>query len=172
MVFSEHPDNTEVAVIKDFERKLNKRFLRNKGDVWYAEFLPNPFPDEIPSSESFVEGAKTQVTVNHYERDPKARHACIQYHGTTCKCCGFDFEKVYGEHRRGFIHVHPYYWRKLRGRSSNRHDSLMAELSRDGSPWKWSTSGWKIEKKWDSGVSNLFYIAVVSIVKPKFIWLG
>lgn len=106
MIFSEHPDNPEVAVIKDFERKLNKRYLRKEGDAWYADFLPNPFPDEIPSSETFVEGAKTQVTVNHYERDPKARHACIQYHGITCKCCGFDFEKVYGEHGKGFIHVH------------------------------------------------------------------
>lgn len=106
MVFSEHPDNPEVAVIKDFERKLEKRYLRKEGTVWYADFLPNPFPDEIPASENYAEGAKKQVTVNSYERDPRARQACIDHHGTTCKCCNFDFEKVYGEHGKGFIHVH------------------------------------------------------------------
>ena len=106
MVFSEHPDNPEIAVIKDFEPKLNKRYLRKEKQVWYADFLPNPFPDEIPSSESFVEGSKSQVIVNKYERDPMARLACIQYYGTICQCCHFDFEKVYGEHGKGFIHVH------------------------------------------------------------------
>jgi 5-methylcytosine-specific restriction protein A len=30
----------------------------------------------------------------------------IDHHGTSCRCCGFDFEKVYGEHGKGFIHVH------------------------------------------------------------------
>ncbi|HGW4613167.1 hypothetical protein AE07_01019 [Enterobacter cloacae BWH 43] len=106
MIFSEHPDNPEVAVIKDFERKLNRRYLRKEGTVWYADFLPNPFPDEITSPENYAEGTKKQVTVNSYERDPKARQACIDHHGTSCKCCGFDFEKVYGEHGKGFIHVH------------------------------------------------------------------
>jgi len=53
MVFSEHPDNPEVAVIKDFERKLERRFLRKEGAVWYADFLPNPFPDEIPAPENY-----------------------------------------------------------------------------------------------------------------------
>lgn len=106
MVFAEHPENPEVAVIRDFERKLNKCYLRKEGNVWYADFLPNPYPDEIPAPESYTEGAKKLVTVNSYERDPKARQACIDHYGTSCKCCGIDFEKVYGEHGKGFIHVH------------------------------------------------------------------
>lgn len=44
--------------------------------------------------------------MNAYERDPKARAACIRHHGTMCKGGGFDFEKTYGEHGKGFIHVH------------------------------------------------------------------
>ncbi|HDF2327468.1 TPA: HNH endonuclease [Morganella morganii] len=106
MVFAEHPENPNIAVIDDFERKLNKRYLRKEGSIWYADFLPNSYPDEIPSSDSYIEGAKKQVTINAYERDPKARQACIAYHGTACKCCGFDFELVYGEHGKGFIHIH------------------------------------------------------------------
>lgn len=27
-------------------------------------------------------------------------------HGVECKACGFDFERAYGEHAKGFIHVH------------------------------------------------------------------
>ncbi|UAK18529.1 HNH endonuclease [Kluyvera sp. CRP] len=99
-------EDRDVAVIKRFTPKLEKRYLRKEGTVWYADFLPNPFPDEITSPENYAEGAKKQVTVNSYERDPKARQACIDHHGTNCKCCGFDFERVYGKHGKGFIHVH------------------------------------------------------------------
>ncbi|ESH65386.1 endonuclease [Salmonella enterica subsp. enterica serovar Bareilly str. 2780] len=46
------------------------------------------------------------ITVNAYERAHEARRACIEHHGAVCKCCCFDFEKTYGEHGKGFIHVH------------------------------------------------------------------
>ncbi len=58
------------------------------------------------TGESFFEGVKRQVTVNSYERDHKARLQCIKVHGTTCAVCGIDFEKMYGELGKGFIHVH------------------------------------------------------------------
>ncbi|WP_429747529.1 HNH endonuclease [Vibrio clamense] len=54
----------------------------------------------------FTEGAKKQVTVNSYERCPKARQACLDKHGYSCKVCGFSFLEVYGEIGKGFIHVH------------------------------------------------------------------
>lgn len=53
-----------------------------------------------------VEGAITQVIVNKYERSPANRAACLAYHGTRCKCCGFDFGSVYGDIGTGFIEVH------------------------------------------------------------------
>jgi 5-methylcytosine-specific restriction protein A len=40
------------------------------------------------------------------ERNKKARRECINHYGTVCQVCGFDFEKVYGEIGKGFIHVH------------------------------------------------------------------
>ena len=58
------------------------------------------------TGESFFEGVKRQVTVNSYERDHKARLQCIKIHGTACAVCGIDFEKMYGELGKGFIHVH------------------------------------------------------------------
>lgn len=106
MVHAPNPDNPDVAVIKNFERRLDHRFLRKEGTVWYADFSANTFPDELPVSGSYIEGAKKSITVNAYERDPEARQACIRHHGAVCKCCGFDFEKTYGKHGKGFIHVH------------------------------------------------------------------
>ena len=106
MEYSESEQNPDVAVIKNFERKLNKRYLKKEGTIWYAYYEPNPFPEEIVVPENYIEGAKSKVTVNVYERDPRARLACIKEHGVICKGCGFDFETTYGELGKGFIHVH------------------------------------------------------------------
>ncbi len=64
------------------------------------------FPDELPPQSVFIEGAATQVTVNRYERDRKARQAALAWHGCLCKVCGIDMMKVYGEIAKGFIHIH------------------------------------------------------------------
>lgn len=53
-----------------------------------------------------VEGAKIQVYVNRYERDPSLRKKCIDLHGSVCRACGFSFEETYGELGKGFCHVH------------------------------------------------------------------
>lgn len=65
-------------------------------------------PEEISSEEAekYTEGSKKQIVVNAYERNPKARQACIEIHGTNCIICGFDFGEVYGEDFAGKIHVH------------------------------------------------------------------
>jgi 5-methylcytosine-specific restriction protein A len=63
------------------------------------------FSEEIASPERYWEGATYQITVNRYERDARARRACIQHHGCKCVVCGFNFESVYGI-GEGFIHVH------------------------------------------------------------------
>lgn len=66
----------------------------------------NIFPDELPQQGVFTEGAATQVMVNRYERDRKARRAALAWHGHLCKVCGIDMMKVYGEIAKGFIHIH------------------------------------------------------------------
>lgn len=66
------------------------------------------YPDEISKNEEIkiLEGSKKQVLVNVYERDTKARQACLEEFGYICKICGFDFEKKYGLIGKEFIHVH------------------------------------------------------------------
>lgn len=65
------------------------------------------YPDEVPQQPTgFTEGGLKQVTINAYEREPKARKACIAKFGAICQVCDFDFEKTYGAIGKGFIHVH------------------------------------------------------------------
>jgi len=63
------------------------------------------YQDDIEDTDLF-EGSKKRITVNAYERSPQARQECISKYGYKCVICNFDFEKVYGEIGRNFIHVH------------------------------------------------------------------
>jgi len=65
----------------------------------------NTFPDS-DNTDACIEGAKTSVKVNRYERSSVARNKCIAYRGCSCYVCGLDFEKKYGALGKGFIHVH------------------------------------------------------------------
>lgn len=53
-----------------------------------------------------IEGKKIAYYGVRYERNPKLRSRAIDIHGLRCNACNFDFEKAYGEHAKGFIHVH------------------------------------------------------------------
>jgi 5-methylcytosine-specific restriction protein A len=63
----------------------------------------------LPSEDAAAdhwEGNRAVIYVNRYERDPKARAACVKIFGAVCAVCGLDFGKAYGEIGIGFIHVH------------------------------------------------------------------
>jgi 5-methylcytosine-specific restriction protein A len=62
-------------------------------------------PDEVQKSD-FTEGGVKQVLVNAYERDPKAKAACLQHFGYRCQACNMHFAEAYGEIGTNFIHVH------------------------------------------------------------------
>jgi len=63
-------------------------------------------PEEVPAGSRYKEGHVCQVTINRYERDPKARKRCIEIHGARCKVCHMAFSDQYGQAMAGFIHVH------------------------------------------------------------------
>ncbi len=60
--------------------------------------------EEVPGT--FREGNRTQVSVNRYERDPRARQACIAHHGSKCAVCDLSYPDIYAPLGAGFIHVH------------------------------------------------------------------
>lgn len=67
---------------------------------------PAKTPDEVVTPERYWEGAVRRIAVDAYERDPRARKACLAHHGFNCFVCRFDFSKTYGDLGKGFIHVH------------------------------------------------------------------
>jgi len=96
--------------IGGFTPKLAKRKLNRVGGDWFASDYDDvssvTLAEEIPSPEKYSEGTRVSVTINAYERNPKARAACIAHHGHVCAVCGFDFGRVFGTLGEGFIHVH------------------------------------------------------------------
>ena len=54
----------------------------------------------------YLEGDKTRITVNHYERSRVNRALCLKWHGFDCKGCGLNMSNKYGPIGEGVIHVH------------------------------------------------------------------
>ncbi|MEZ9143974.1 HNH endonuclease [Vibrio sp. 10N.286.52.C3] len=110
-----NPDSGYYIIVREITPeglgKLTDVSAQNQVDKIYwglKQADDSSISGEINTQESqeYVEGAVKQVTVNKYERDPKARKACIEYYGTRCQICSFDFAKKYGPHGSGFIEVH------------------------------------------------------------------
>lgn len=58
------------------------------------------------ADDMLVEGEEISIRANRYERNPSARAACLEAHGTACAICGFDFGEAYGPEFNGVIEVH------------------------------------------------------------------
>jgi hypothetical protein len=63
-------------------------------------------PEELPDGIKYQEGAVQQIRVNKYERDKKARDACLSHYGHTCQVCHVKLSNIYGEITKTLIHVH------------------------------------------------------------------
>lgn len=87
--------------------KIKSEGLKNYIDRFMEDYKEiGVFPESDDMDTNIYEGAKVSVKVNKYERSSIARHKCIEYHGSACKVCGINFENLYGEIGKGFIHVH------------------------------------------------------------------
>jgi 5-methylcytosine-specific restriction protein A len=86
----------------------------NKGKEVYNKYLKlikdnieKPvYPDEVDPEIEYAEGKAKKVLVNSYERNPIARKKCIEHYGLNCQVCDFNFEEIFGELGKDFIHVH------------------------------------------------------------------
>jgi 5-methylcytosine-specific restriction protein A len=83
--------------------ELKESLLENYDNEYSNLKFPENYIDEIST---FYEGKQNKYLTNTYERNPKARMACLKHYGYKCIICGFDFEKKYGEIGKGIIHVH------------------------------------------------------------------
>jgi 5-methylcytosine-specific restriction protein A len=103
------------ARIKRVGSVLTKKFLRRIGRKWYAvDGVPKHtrhrnsglLPEEVDRPTSYFEGASKTISVNAYERNRKARRACIKHYGAVCIVCRFNFYEKYGDIGVGYIQVH------------------------------------------------------------------
>ena len=116
--FNPHIDVTRFAWLSDLVKEQNYfsfglNQIKSQSIIDGLNAIKNAvehpaehFPDEVTSSGKFREGSVRQVTVNAYERNEKARAACIAHYGARCIVCGFDFQTQYGDIGIGVIHVH------------------------------------------------------------------
>lgn len=82
-------------------------YSENKGDgIWGLRSYQFLKIAEEVDDKNLVEGSLRTISVNAYERNAKARKKCIDYYGSVCSVCGFDFSKFYGTEFKGLIHVH------------------------------------------------------------------
>jgi 5-methylcytosine-specific restriction protein A len=95
--------NSGILIRSNVAEELEKEWfdftINNSSLVVKSDFMTD-------SEIKLMEGAVRKVTSNQYERNPQARKMCIEKYGLKCFVCEFDFEKVYGEIGKGFIHVH------------------------------------------------------------------
>jgi len=71
--------------------------------------IPSPFlslPEEIDEDAFMSEGEPQKTTTTRYERNPKAREACLKHYGHRCLACQFSFDEVYGGIDLGYMIAH------------------------------------------------------------------
>lgn len=132
-----HPDGLEEDEFAWWTVLAKGEHINRSGFVWtlradvvsalMACGLANkglPGADEVLPGNLLVEGARHQVLVNAYERNPVARARCIEHFGPSCRVCDVNFGKTYGGLAEGFMHVH-----HLRPLSSIDHKYLLDPIS-------------------------------------------
>ena len=96
-----------ISIPTDAAAQLERRWLAH---LAIAGLFPAraslSVDDAVTARLLYSEGADSKSIVNRYERDLRARSACIRHHGYSCVACGFDFAATYGRLGKGFIHVH------------------------------------------------------------------
>ena len=97
------PQGSGITIPPDAAARLEEMWSEQITSIGLS---PSKSPDEIVAPERYWEGAVRRIAVDAYERDPRARRACLKHHGLTCCVCGFDFAVAYGDLGKGFIHVH------------------------------------------------------------------
>lgn len=81
---------------------LNLLFVENENDMMKL----HQSDIDLQMCRRFEGAAILAPPHTRYERDPKNRASCLRTKGYKCVVCKFDFEEIYGERGKHFIHVH------------------------------------------------------------------
>ena len=97
------PQGSGMTISPEDAARLEEIWAQHLSGIGLARIA---LAEEVVAPERYWEGALRRITVDAYERDPRARKACLAHHGTKCILCGFNFEEIFGPLGKGFIHVH------------------------------------------------------------------
>jgi len=90
--------------VRGISGDVYQKIINSSTTIPYIPRLPSESSD-FESSDT-TEGKKKLRYSSYYERNPINREKAIEIHGLTCMACRFNFEAEYGQHGKGFIHVH------------------------------------------------------------------
>jgi 5-methylcytosine-specific restriction protein A len=90
---------------------IKTEYLSTLEALWYGYQNSSHEPKEqdinqLETEKTFLEGKAYSVLQIRYERDSEAREVCLDKKGYSCRICDFNFQKIYGEVGKGYIHVH------------------------------------------------------------------
>lgn len=104
------------TAVHDFKDGVGWKINKNLGRAieqlgWTDDLVIDQYEQleteiKIGERRKFEEGALARVLVNRYERDLKAKKACIKQHGRQCKGCKINFKNFYGNDIPEIIHIH------------------------------------------------------------------
>jgi len=97
LIISNYPAKIDVS---KFYLKLPSQAVN------ILEVISEDIQSQLNENNSSFEGTKQSRLINYYERNAALRTDAIKIHGTVCKACSFDFEKIYGKHGEFYIEVH------------------------------------------------------------------
>ncbi|MGA2596720.1 MAG: HNH endonuclease [Bryobacteraceae bacterium] len=108
---SRFPPVFRIAGEQDLSRAAQLILMSRDAAAPSTRRRAGPRPEYFVAEELFpeveyLEGAASRILVNAYERNRKAREACLRFHGRNCAACGFNFEASDGETTAGYIQVH------------------------------------------------------------------
>ena len=92
----------EISVSKRINIPKGISSLKNYKRV----FSDTQIPEELSDGVEYREGAVQSIRVNKYERDKKARDACLSHYGYVCQICRVKLSDIYGDVANELIHVH------------------------------------------------------------------
>ena len=104
-----HGFNGDPRSVRECKDQKLLDFLLQPDKLVVSDYPTTDEKEQIDYPEndgSLFEGALVKVMANRYERNQKARKECVEKKGYKCMVCGQDFEAMYGEIGKGFIHVH------------------------------------------------------------------
>jgi 5-methylcytosine-specific restriction protein A len=90
-----------------FLERATQSCLPSPGFLSTTDVMAAPrVSEEVATMPHYREGAIRQIQVNAYERDSRARRACIEHYGCSCVVCDISFATAYGPAFAGIVHVH------------------------------------------------------------------